>query len=63
MCSLWTIAHWSDLAQQDRNKMADWCHGERSMGGDRSLRGLMVSEAGAVMETSALPHPPNGTAL
>lgn len=44
--SLWTIiAHWSDLAQQDKNKMAAWCHGEWGMmGGDRSLRGLLVSE-------------------
>lgn len=71
--SLWTIiAHWSDLAQKDKNKMAAWYHGERAMwGGDRSLRGLLVSELRpgqpwrqvqvprCVLPTS---HPPTGQA-
>lgn len=40
-----TLTHWSDLALQDKNKMAALCHRERDMmGGDRSLRGQSVSE-------------------
>lgn len=41
--SVETAAVHVELAQKDKNKMADRRHGERTMGGDRSLRGSWVS--------------------
>lgn len=57
--SLWTvIAHWSDLALQDKNKMAAWCHGERGTMG-RPIPERPVGEWAenrAAMETIAVPR-------
>lgn len=43
----WRARSKNDLAQQDRNKMADWCHGERATGRDQSPGGQWVSSYSA----------------